>query len=521
MKELIDEKNKFIDKPMSHPKYKNEWHLFWTKKYNLLGKKPEQEALIPEWRSEWLAIMEKEYEKKMTEKSEELKQKWGFSTSSKKVPEKKKTEMIITLSEDSDDEIQELTVPPPPIMSTPSTSKVSSDIKIEAKEMKSDFKNPEVKKEKKSKPQSYAVPQSQDDLNVYSLLKILSALHSKGLLLNLGDQISKMKESALALEDMSHGSSQMMLNDDECFNVMDQTAETLNHKLSSGQVPEIHKKVVQLAVNQIQLFLSKSTCHKNEILEIESFSPIRPEALAETKMKIANTIEQQLIKCSKRVTQEEFNKLVEAEFVRVKYKLPSNKPDDVPQSFNKIQPPLGGPGMPSLNLPTPSSSTSSIGDMFSAYIQPPHPSNVHVPHHLPGIQSLDQRPNINWDEIIRAMKSIKEQHEQKMQPPIARSSDQAIVHPSAGTFSHSLFNPSIPGTSRQAMANSPINHGSRQPQSQSNLLSDEELISLIKNVKQLPETMQRDLIVMMKDLEKVDPEKSERIRKKLIDSRGK
>ena len=120
-----------------------------------------------------------------------------------------------------------------------------------------------------------------------------------------------------------------------------------------------------------------------------------------------------------------------------------------------------------------------------------------------------------------SLKSIKEQHEQKMQPPIARSSDQAIVHPSAGTFSHSLFNPSIPGTSRQAMANSPINHGSRQPQSQSNLLSDEELVSLIKNIKQLPETNQRDLIVMMKDLEKVDPEKSERIRKKLIDSRGK
>ena len=157
------------------------------------------------------------------------------------------------------------------------------------------------------------------------------------------------------------------------------------------------------------------------------------------------------------------------------------------------------------NVPTPSIPSSGFGDMFSAYPQPLPSANVHPLQQLPGIKSLDQRPVIDWDGVINALEAVKKS-EQKLQPPItmASCSSQSMVHPSmAGTSS------------------SYISSASTQPQSQSNQLDEDEIVSLIKNIKQLPETNQRDLITIMKDLEKVDPAKSERIRKKLIDSRGK
>ena len=50
------------------------------------------------------------------------------------------------------------------------------------------------------------------------------------------------------------------------FNLVDQAGEMLRHKLASGQVPEIHKPVVKIALDQINLFLNASSCQKSEVV---------------------------------------------------------------------------------------------------------------------------------------------------------------------------------------------------------------------------------------------------------------
>ena len=50
-------------------------------------------------------------------------------------------------------------------------------------------------------------------------------------------------------------------------------------------------------------------------------------------------------------------------------------------------------------------------------------------------------------------------------------------------------------------------------------LSEEEIVGLIKNIKKMDDNMQQFLKSHMEELESLDPEKVQRIKKKIIDNR--
>ena len=91
---------------------------------------------------------------------------------------------------------------------------------------------------------------------------------------------------------------------------------------------------------------------------------------------------------------------------------------------------------------------------------------------MPGIQQV-----VDWSQITRALQVVKS--------PQRRSPPRAV--PSANV--------------------------------QNIELSEEEIVGLIKNIKKMDETMQQFLKSHMEELESLDPEKVQRIKKKIIDNR--
>ena len=381
---------------------------------------------------------------------------------------------IVTLSGSESDEVVEITDEPPPlppeVVSHPSTSKTKVENLGTGIDTKPNLSSKENVKIEKS---MYQVPE--DELNVLSLLKILLALASKGLI-DSSERVKKMQNFALTLEDSRFGSSQMLVNERECYNIVDQAGESLQVKLSMGQVPEIHKKPVQLALDQIKLFLAKSDCQKSDILEVANFSPVRSEDLGETKMKIAKTIEQELRNCNRVITQDEFNKLVEAEYVRVKYKISSNT-SSVNTRNTTLEPPV-----------SQTQPSASVSELFSAYLNPaqaaqaapagpgPPPVSSHCSEApgVPGVPAVSGIQPVDWNQICRALEVAKSLN--RRSPP-----------------------KSVPNVNGE--------------------LEEMEIVALILNVKKLNETDKQSLCGYMKELERLDPEKVKRIKKKLIDSK--
>ena len=467
---LLREKKMYLDNPSSHPQYDKQWKLFWTKKHSRLGEKVNEINLVPDWKICWRTFIDAEYKRIIGLKKRELEIKFNMdaagadsSVASPSPPPSraKIATETITLSGESDDEdIVHLDD------DCPSTSTSHQpEVRGRTSELlRPSFRSTTIKSERGKSDSisgSYQVPE--DDLNVLSLLKILSALQSKGLVGNLGDRIQRMKDFALTLEDGRHGSSQLLVDERECFTTVDAAGEALQLGLASRQVPEIHRGVVEHAAAQIKLFLQKSNCQRSDILEVASFSPVRSEDLAETKMKIAQTIENELKNCNRIISQEEFNKLVEAEYVRVKYKLNSAA---APQSaaFN----------------------SSLAATMFSAYTQPPPQFPPQLPPQLGAGPSWAPAPapapagpagggRVDWDHVIRALEAVKKQE---------------VAQPLEPEYS-------CPATE----------------------LSEDEIVSLIKNIKQIDDSDKRNLLEYMKQLEKLDPQKVKRINRKVIDSR--
>ena len=191
-------------------------------------------------------------------------------------------------------------------------------------------------------------------------------------------------------------------------------------------------------------------------------------------MKIAKTIEQELRNCNSVVTQEEFNKLVEAEYVRVKYKMSSkasssSKPSNI--HYSQQQAP---------HASVSQMSQPSVGELFNTYLNPPpaphFPPASRFPQTPTGIQPVD------WGQICRALE-------------VAKSLDQRRSPPRT-----------VPSVQKP-------------PVQKTAVLEEEEIVSLIRNIKQLDESSQLELKQHMKELERLDPEKMLRIKKRLFDKR--
>jgi len=285
----------------------------------------------------------------------------------------------------------------------------------------------------------------------------------------------------------------------DSFNLVDQAGEMLRHKLAQGQVPEIHKPVVKIALEQIRLFLTASSCQKSEVLEIVNYSPVRPDDLAETKMRIANTLEQELRAKNLKLTQDEFNKLVEAEFVRVKYKM-SNR------SFGGYQ-----------TQNNSASNNTPNQNMFSAYQQP-----IRNPNLLPSVSGIHQlntgsisENSVNWRLLSDAVKNA--QHSE-LGTSHFYGSTQLVSNPF--TFGYNSpppqpdqnFVQASHSTHSISAANSASSNMKTDSKNES--LTEEEIVSLLINMQKLSDADKKQLLSHMKELQGLDKVKFDRVNKK-------
>ena len=442
-RQLALEKGSYFDKPNSHPRYIETWNKFWIEnkeKFAAKGIDISSIDLTKDWENEWRKFVEEENKEKMNSEKAEISKKWNEKLrdpSSLPDPSTDPDTEIITLSESEDSNTDRPETPPPPQIFSGLAQTEQEDVKPQ-------------------KVRRYSPPPP-EDVNVLNLLNLLVQLQEKTLL-SCGEKIHQLRAVALNQENCEFGSSQELLNNIDCFNLMDSAGEALKVKQTAKLVPEIHSHVVKIVLSQISLFLQKSSCQKSDILEIESFSPIRTEDSGVLKMSISKNIEKELQSSGKIVSQQEFNSLVEAEYVRVKHNMrPSNI--NVKQ---QPQPPLRPP-------------STDQSELFSAYsIASPGPS----------------QPGIDWDNIMRGITNIQQ----------SENNQNIQSEPSVSPHLRNSFK-KIP------------DQNENKPFGQNDQMSDDELAIFLKNSKNLPEDQKNILSGLVRELEDVDPKKIERIKK--------
>ena len=442
--QLAKERGEYYKNSNSHPKYTEMWESFWflkNKNLSVQGIDITTVDLTPEWQKTWKKFVDKENMKKVKAKKAEIAMKYNqILRDPSRLTETEPTAEVITLSEsESEEELPDTPPPPPPQI----------------------FKTDEVKLDDSlDQPRQRQQARPQEEVKVLSLLNLLLHLQlsSKGLLSSC-DRISHLREVALNKESERYDSSQELLHDFECFNLLDLAAETLKTKLDHKEVPELHSPVVKIALEQISIFQKKSSCQKSDILEIERHSPIRTDDSSVLKLSITKKIERELQARGKTLSPKEIKSLVDAEYVREKHKLPSNV-----QNTIKLQPPPSPP-----LYPGPSHSHSN-NELFSAYS-----SDLPVQQ---AVSTGSAHSPLDWTNIMRGIQSIQYK---------ANVGFIQNIH-------------SVP---------SPDNNQN----SERSDLPDAELANLLMKFDELDDNQKQLLIYQMRELDTVDPEKVRRINK--------
>jgi len=310
VKQFEKERELFLERPNQHPRYGAMWTSFWHKKRREFSARAidiETVDLTPEWRKIWEDFVADETEKKIAAKKSD--QAWATTS---------RSETIVLSDSDSSE-------------TTPSAS--SQEVKV---------------------------------LNLLHLLAQLNSRH----LLAVGEDINQLRDLAFTMETKNYGSSQLLIDNDQCFNLMDRAAESLKLKVRERKVAEPDSPVVKIALQQISIFLNQSRCEKSDILELDSeLTPGLQDDSKVLRMSIAKTIEKEVERSGRRVSQPELDSLVEAEYRRVKYKIPNNDYS----KYLSLQP--AGP--------------ASQSDLFSAY------------------SSTLSQPGIDWANVMKGVTNIQ------------------------------------------------------------------------------------------------------------------
>ena len=530
LKMMEGEKSLYYDTPSKHDLYESEWGKFWIKKYKecqAKGVNINDKNLTREWTVEWRNFFDNQHEKKKSEERMKLLDKWNLTNediewfnSNKQTVKETKAPEVISLIDSDDDSDQDVKVvrsnspwesnsPPPPVHSKPSTSKISEgDAKGRRGKMQTSPKN----------------KISADDVSILCTLRFLKKIDTENLLGRLGPKVDKMLDTALGLEGDEYGSSQLLVDENECHALLDQARELIQHNLAGNLVPDKSKHVCKLTVDNIAILLKQSTCQENEILEIDnstlsksgSLKPPISNSSADhdsrlIKKKIAETIEKVLVDSGTQpLSQEDFNSLVEAEFVRIKHQLPSWS-NDQNAVVNAIQSTLV---LPPTAAPIPSG--SSTHQLFSAYTAQdlpqsqvpyppptvqysqfpgqhhqeatstfprpspnfhPYPPNLTVPP--PNMIERNETPNIDWGSLINILSTVKKKEEEKSRPIMEE----------------------VPAVKTEPEVY--------------DMLTEEEVVHLIKNFKELDEEERKNFLSYMKRLENENPEKVKRLKAKM------
>lgn len=266
--------NNYVKVPENHPKYAEEWRIFWAKTYKEVQKKgldPQNYDYKSDWLIFWKQKLSEIHNEELEEVKKRMKKKYGeilkSSSSPKRFPP-------------SYDHVE--MVPPP------------------------------KKKYRTDTAEDYNV--CENSTKVVTLLRFLSALEAElGL---LGKRVLDWLMKAVAMENTSKNSSESLLNDETFYNTLDTCREKLKG-LITAQLLE--PKKIKLAKDGVQKIASLLRSHNKVLqenpysLEIDTEDPV-----SKLKAELARAITENLRKARREnLSQEELTKIVEEFFVDI------------------------------------------------------------------------------------------------------------------------------------------------------------------------------------------------------------
>jgi len=486
LEELNKEKERFYQSPSIHPRYQDEWNRFWKSQHDslssvtMVGGAEMGKIIEAKWVIHWKEFFDAKHESKMQERRRRLmtsnkvtisdieKTMLKLSQEEAMLKQKPLAEDVITLDDSSDDDNGNVDAADnmQNNMGNKNTSEVSSE-----------------------------------DASLLATLRLLASLDSGGSLgEGLGTKLSQLKDAALTLESGQYGSSEGLVRERECSNLLDHARERLALRIDQGRIGPGQKPAARLALENLRVLLGRVGMEeREEVLEVDT--------VGSAEAAIRRKVELELAAAGRKVSSQDMAALIEAERVRARLSLGSGSAS----AFNSQH----------------SSATSGLNmntNLFSVY--PTNRPNVQQPpfdwtavNNIFNPGSLQQQQPVGNFQQPQNFQLWQQQAVQEQQPTtssaIAVSSDESspprsFISPSIVHEQEKPTSPSMPSSS--SLPTRPPNRLPNIKTEPLEGLTENELIHLVKGFKSLDKEDQHELINYMKKLERSDPAMVQRVK---------
>lgn len=490
LEELNKEKERFYKSPSSHPRYQDEWNHFWKNQHDslssvtMVGGAEMSKIIEAKWVIHWKEFFDAKHESKMQERRRRLmtsnkvtisdieKTMLKLSQEETMLKQKPLAEDVITLDDSSDEDNGNVTV---------------------ADTMQNNMGNKNTSET------------SSEDASLLATLRLLASLDSGGSLgEGLGTKLSQLKDAALTLESGQYGSSEGLVRERECSNLLDHARERLALRIDQGRIGPGQKPAARLALENLRVLLGRvGVDEREEVLEVDT--------VGSAEAAIRRKVELELGAARRKVSSQDMAALIEAERVRARLSLGSGSAS----AFNSQH-------------PSAASGLNMNSNLFSVYPtnqpnvqQPPFDwtavNNIFNNQHSGSLQQ-QQLPVVNFQQP-QNFQRWQQQAVQEQQPTtssaIAVSSDESspprsFISPSIVHEQEKPTSPSMPSSS--SLPTQPPNRLPNIKTEPLEGLTENELIHLVKGFKSLDKEDQHELINYMKKLERSDPAMVQRVK---------
>ena len=555
---------KFHEKnPEKHPMYPDEWKKFWNRRYKELqadGKDPSKHDFKPEWIEFWNLRMKEMHEENLRIKKEDLRMKLGLPKEQELVSSRtiRKNRIGHDLDVNSpargSDEVMKRDVTVADIKNT-WKALTGSDIKDSTKRSPSPWEEgePMSKYPRGVSPTRRPMRgasnnhgrggrmgnrpyfRNNDDTDgggVVTALRILTALENQ--LGSLGPRVNTLLASALSLEKVSAGSSNTLLSNSDNFVLLETVKEKLKGQLLAGIVERNTVMATRLCISTLAELLlkaeesivkpSQSEAINSKIVEIPSISipvaasvqvipsipvtPSVPEVVPKAepvtvpgigtmdKMAIANEIAAALVAQGKtEVTQEDLEQLINAVVGMAQASAGSEHPISTAAYVSQMQQVATNIESTSVKRsPSKIENNSPLQKLLSV---------VTSSTKIPSADSTDSGAKTE-DLHSNALALLQSAYDEPKRSPII--SNRSFINQNiTEKDSVSIFKNSSP---LRITNNFDSVHSKHDMED----LSENDLQTLLNNFKDLSCEEQHGLIMYLKKLEKIDPERVESLR---------
>jgi len=482
LEELNKEKERFYKSPSTHPRYQDEWNQFWKSQQEslssvtMVGGAEMSKIIEAKWVTHWKEFFDAKHESKMQERRRRL-----MTANKVTISDIEKT--MLKLSQ------EETMLKQKPLIEAVITLDDSSD---------EDNGNATAADGQNNMGNKNPSETSSEDASLLATLRLLASLDSGGSLgEGLGTKLSQLKDAALTLESGQYGSSEGLVRERECSNLLDHARERLALRIDQGRIGPGQKPAARLALENLRVLLGRvGVDEREEVLEVDT--------VGSAEATIRRKVELELAAAGRKVSSQDMAALIEAERVRARLSLGSGSAS----AFNS----------------QPASATSGL---FSVYPtgqpslqQPPIDwtavTNIFNPR--PGSLQQQQLSVSNFQQP-QNFQLWQQQEVQEQQPStssaIAVSSDESspprsYISPSIVHEHEKPLSPSMPSSS--SLPTQPPNRLPNIKTEPLESLTENELIYLVKGFKSLDKEDQHELINYMKKLERSDPAMVQRVK---------